>query len=73
MEFKHYRSDVAGNLAGVNLHANQVVNREGITVDVGSDTLHDDFGDRIAATVRQFIEEITPLVNDLENEDDGTD
>ena len=73
VEFKHHRSDVASNLIGVNLHADQTVDDDGITVDLGSDTLNDNFGDRIAETVRNFIQEITPVVNDLENQDDGTD
>ena len=71
--FRHYRSDVAGNLTGVNLHADQAVDDYGITVALGSDTLNDSFGDRIAETMRNFIQEITPVVNDLENQDDGTD
>ena len=71
--FRHYRSDVAANLTGVNLHANQTVDDYGITVEVGNDTLNEGFGDRIAETVRNFIQEITPVVNDLENQDDGTD
>ena len=73
VEFKHHRSDVASNLIGVNLHADQTVDDDGITVDLGSDTLNDSFGDRIAETLRNFIQEITPVVNDLENQDDGTD
>ena len=73
VDFRHHRSDVAANLTGVNLHANQTVDDYGITVDLGSDTLNDSFGDRIAETVRNFIQEITPVVNDLENQDDGTD
>jgi hypothetical protein len=44
-----------------------------VEVGVGQDTLNDDFANRIAAMTRRFIERITPIVNDLENESDGED
>lgn len=71
VEFKHYRNDVAANLAGVNLPPDLTVDDYGIAVEVGSDTLNDGFGDQIAETVRNFIQEITPVVNDLDNQDDA--
>ena len=37
---------------------------------MGSDTLNDDFANKIAGMLRQFIEQITPIVDDLENEAD---
>ncbi len=39
-------------------------------VKVGRNTLNDDFRDQIATTVRTFIEEITPAVDDASNEQD---
>ena len=41
----------------------------GIAVEVGTDTLNDDFGGKIAKVVRSLIEEITPVVNDFEGAD----
>ena len=44
-----------------------------LSVVVGSNTLNNDFGDQIASKVREFIEAITPAVNDFEdarNEED---
>ena len=46
---------------------------DGFVVNMGSDTLNDDFGDRIAETVRTVIEAITPAVNDLEDADNEED
>ena len=35
---------------------------------IGSDTLNDNFAGRIADMLRQFIEKITPIVDNLEDE-----
>ncbi len=40
----------------------------GIAVHVGTDTLNDDFGGKIAEEVRRFVEEISPVVNDFVEE-----
>ena len=40
----------------------------GIYVRMGSDTLNDNFAGRIAEMLRQFIEKITPVVDNLEDE-----
>ena len=57
-------------MAGISLHPEQQTDSNGITVGLGSDTLGDDFAERIAEMLRRFIEEITPIVDDLENEAD---
>ena len=69
VEFKHNRPDLAGNLAGIRLHDDQAMDERGVTATLGAGSLNDEFGDRIAAVVRSFIESITPIVNDLDNED----
>ncbi len=45
----------------------QLTGQNGWEVLVGSDTLNDEYGEKIAATVRRFIEEITPVVNAFED------
>ena len=70
VEFIHNRQDLEKNLAGISLHPEQQTYSNGITVDLGSDTLGDEFAKRIAEMLRRFIEEITPIVDDLENEAD---
>ena len=42
-------------------------------VNTGPDTLNDDFANKIAEILRGFIEQITPIVDDLGNESDGED
>ena len=69
MEFKHNRPDLAANLAGLRLHDDCAVDEQGATAMLGTGSLDDEFGDRIAAVVRSFIESITPIVNDLDNVD----
>ena len=39
-----------------------------VSVDMGVDTLNDEFAERIAETMRSFIERITPLVEEQANE-----
>ena len=69
VEFKHNRLDLAANLAGLRLHDDCAVDEQGVTAMLGTGSLDDEFGDRIAAVVRSFIESITPIVNDLDNVD----
>ena len=55
-------------LDGVHLHEKQINDHMGIYVEMRSDTLNDDFASRIAEMLRQFIETITPIVDNLEDE-----
>ena len=70
VQFIHNLENLDKNLAGISLHPEQQTDSNGITVGLGSDTLGDDFAERIAEMLRRFIEEITPIVDDLENEAD---
>ena len=47
--------------------------QSGIRVGPGTGAATDDFGDRIAATVREFVEQITPIVDALEDAGNQTD
>ena len=69
VEFKHYRDDMAINIAGKQLHDDQIVDGEGIEIQIGTGTLNDEYRNKIAGIVRSFIEIFTPIVNDLDNEE----
>ena len=74
VEFRHRGyPTMKENFAGVSLDDQQESYPDGIAVQVGTDTLNDDFANRIAGMTRRFIERITPIVDDLENESDGED
>ena len=69
VEFWYEGYDFASNLADILLHEGQRIESHRLVATVGVDALNDDFGEKIATTVRQFIEEITPLVNAYVEED----
>ena len=73
VEFRHNRKGLQDKLTDVSLHSEQRLepNGNGITVQLGSGTLNDEFANRIAAMTRKFIEQITPLVDDLDNESES--
>lgn len=61
-------------LNGLELHPNQTFDRNNyVGVQMGMDTLNDEFAEKTAATLRTFIEHITPIVDDLENESGEAD
>ncbi len=57
-------------LEGISLNAQHEVAPHGIYtfVKIGPDTLNDNFANRIAEILREFIEQITPIVDDFGNE-----
>ena len=55
-------------LNGIKLGEQQEVDHMGIYVRMGGDTLNDDFAGRIAEMLRHFIQKITPIVDNLEDE-----
>ena len=57
-------------LDGLGLNATQESNQHGtfIFIRTGLDTLNESFANKNAETLRQFIEELTPIIDDLENE-----
>ena len=68
--FENRRKLSVPALEGIHLNAGQESNSQGdfTFVRTGPDTLNDSFANRNAETLREFIEEITPLIDDLENE-----
>ena len=73
--FENYTKIPLSALDGISLETRRNENRYGIYnfAIVGPDTLNDNFANQIAETLREFIVQITPIVNDLENEGDGDD
>ena len=63
VEFCYEGYDLADKLNDKLLHEEQKLEPNRLVATVGLDTLNDDLGDKIAATVRTFIEQITPIVN----------
>ena len=62
--------EIEKDLGRMKIHPDQFFEWEGkvFTVPMGTDTLNDEYAGRIAATLRVFIEQITPVVTDLDNE-----
>ena len=56
------------DLSDINVHAGQERRRAGLYVRIGPGMLDDDFANRIAEIAKEFIEQITPMVDELENE-----
>ena len=59
----------------INLDAQQNILPHGIyhLTAIGADTLNDEFANGIAKVLRNFIEHITPIIDDLGNESDGNE
>ena len=72
VEFCHTLKGLKDKLSLLVLDPNQKLEATGgsISVGIGDGALDDDFANRIAAMTRKFIEQITPLVDDLDNESD---
>lgn len=69
VEFRHDQNGLATRFADIIISNEQSIDGNGITVNVGCESLNEKFGDKIASTVRRFIEEITPVVNDFADAD----
>lgn len=74
-EFKlrSYPGDAQSAFAGIDLPIEYRVDSDGITATVGTGPLNEEFAGRIAEVVRKAIEAITPIVDDLGNEEDGSE
>ena len=68
VRFKDERKLALPRLESVQIREDQETDEEGIFVRVGTDTLNDNFAGMIAEMLRQFIETITPIVDNLEDE-----
>ena len=74
VDFRHRNvPEMKANLAGVSLHDQQEFYKDGIGVVVERDTLNDDFASRIAEMLREFIKQITPIVDKYDESESTKD
>ena len=66
--FKDEEKRALPALDGIRVDEYQTIAPNGIYVTMDPDTLNDDYAERVAKLARKFIEKITLVVNDLENE-----
>ena len=62
------RHPLKDDVDNIDIRAGQERRRIGIFVTIGTGMLDDDFANRIAEIAKEFIEQITPMVDELENE-----
>ena len=68
VSFRNSPNGLEERIRSLKLHDEQKVEEDGIVVPLGTISLGGDFDDKIATILRRFIEEITPIVDDFENE-----
>ena len=68
VSFRNSPGGLEERISNVSLHDEQKLEEDGIVVPLGTISLGGDFDDKIATILRRFIEEITPIVDDFENE-----
>ena len=71
--FKDEEKRALPALDGIRVDEHQTIAPNGIYVTMDPDTLNDDYAEQVANLARKFIERITPVVNDLENESNESD
>ncbi len=66
VEFRHDQGTLLqSRIASDHIYDNLKVVDEGVDSEVGTDALNEDFANKIAETMSQFIRTITPIVNDF--------
>ena len=68
MEFKNDRSNPKIDLTGIRVNSEMSLDQNGVTESTGNGSLNDEFANYLASATRNLIEQITPIVDDLENE-----
>ena len=64
---------VLSALDGIEIHERQTMTHNGVQVRMGPSSLNDSFANTLAEVLRRFVERITPVVDDLENESNESD
>ena len=68
VSFRNSPHGLQERIRSLKLHDEQQLEEDGIVVPLGTVSLEGDSDDKIAIILRRFIEEITPLVDEFENE-----
>ena len=68
VSFRNSPDGLRERIRSLKLHDDQQLEEDGIVVPLGNVSLEGDSDDTIATILRRFIEEITPLVDEFENE-----
>ena len=68
MSFRNSPNGLEERIRSLELHDEQKVEEDGVVVPMGTVSLEGDSDDKIATILRHLIEEITPIVDDFENE-----
>ena len=68
MEFAYFSESLASRIGELQIHDEQQVEQDRILVTHESNALDPSFAETLAVTLRRFIETITPVVDDFENE-----
>ena len=73
VSFRNSPNGLEERIRSLKLHDEQKLEEDGIVVPLGTVSLEGDSDDKIAIILRRFIEEITPIVDDFENESNEED
>ena len=73
VEFAYFSDPLASRIGELQIHDEQKVEPNRILVTHESDALDPSFAETLSVTLRRFIESITPLVDDFENESNEED
>ena len=65
---KHSEPGIERNLANISVHDDQRFDQDTIWVDLAAQPLDDEYAAKLAGIMQKFIETLTPIVDDLENE-----
>ena len=68
VSFRNSPNGLEERIRSLNLHDEQQLEDDGIVVPMGTVSLEGDSDDKIASILRHFIEEITPIVDEFEEE-----
>ena len=73
VEFAYFSESLASRIGELQIHDEQQVEQDRILVTHESNALDPSFAETLAVTLRRFIETITPVVDDFENESNEED
>ena len=66
--FGYFSGELGSRIAQLDVHEDQIVEENRVLVTLTGDVLNDPFANTLAATLRQFVEVITPVVDKFQEE-----